>query len=270
MARWLLRDFDGLASFESYMARAEDVKRIKDENPHLEPVSHHFLNRISKETIYSSKNAQNRCEMGSRQLEKKPFLSPLGDKPSTFIMNGCTLAPLNYRAEQENVVSLQMSADFTGCPFYPEDQQVTYRAAKSQSFDCHRCRLPKVLTVGGGLVESFAFGGAAPRDQGGGERCAVGEPLQPFALPYAVGISSWAVGGALNQVKEYGNMLNIRQDYWPVTSDILPAPQDGASDHHTSWCVYLISLHHHTSPYSNSYIDLTVQPTHLRAFRCLK
>ena len=161
--------------------------------------------------------------MGSRQLEKKPFLSPRDFKPR-LIMNGCTLAPLNYRAEQENVVSLQMSADFTGCPFYPEDQQVTYRAAKGRSFDCSRCR-GQVLTVGGGVVESFAFGGAAPRAQTGGQRC-VGEPQRPFSLPYAVGISSWAVGGALNQVKEYGNMLNIRQEYWPVTSEILPAPQE--------------------------------------------
>ncbi|OLQ03091.1 ATP-dependent RNA helicase DDX51 [Symbiodinium microadriaticum] len=73
-------------------------------------------------------------------------------------------------------------------------------------------------TMGGGFTETFAFGGAAPKEQSGGEKCVLKEPSSPFALPYAVGISSWAAGGALNQVRILGNVLNIRRDYWPVTS----------------------------------------------------
>eukprot|EP00439_Symbiodinium_sp_Y106_P057637 s2497_g8.t1 len=148
MSEWLLRNFDGLDSLEAYMALEEDLKRIREDNP---------------------------------QLEKKRFLTPRTDKPRTFIMNGCSLAPLKYEASNDNVVSFQMCPDFTGSPFYPQNQQV------------------------------------------------LKEPSSPFALPYAVGISSWAAGGALNQVRILGNVLNIRRDYWPVTSDILPKRQPAIS-----------------------------------------
>ena len=40
-----------------------------------------------------------------------------------------------------------------------------------------------------GFVESFAFGGEAPKKQQGGEGIPVGEPSAPWALPYAVGTS---------------------------------------------------------------------------------
>jgi len=43
-----------------------------------------------------------------------------------------------------------------------------------------------------GFVESFAFGGEAPKKQSGGEGIAVGEPEAPWALPYAVGTSDLA------------------------------------------------------------------------------
>ena len=36
MSEWLLRHFDGLESFEAYIAKEEDVKRIKEDNPQLE------------------------------------------------------------------------------------------------------------------------------------------------------------------------------------------------------------------------------------------
>ncbi|CAE7777026.1 unnamed protein product [Symbiodinium pilosum] len=195
MSEWLLRHFDGLESFEAYIAKEEDVKRIKEDNP---------------------------------QLEKKRFLTPRSDRPKNFIMNGCSLAPLKYNATTENVVSFQMCPDFTGSPFYPENKQVKYDMASI--FPCKDFGLSgfrsMTRTMGGGFTETFAFGGPAPRDQTGGEKCVMGEPSTPFSLPYAVGISSWAAGGALNQVRALGNLVNIRKDYWPVTSEILPHRQE--------------------------------------------
>ena len=47
-------------------------------------------------------------------------------------------------------------------------------------------------SVAPGFVESFAFGGEAPKKQSGGEGIAVGEPSAPWALPYAVGTSDLA------------------------------------------------------------------------------
>lgn len=74
-------------------------------------------------------------------------------------------------------------------------------------------------------MESFAFGGEAPKKQSGGEGIAVGEPSAPWALPYAVGTSSWAPGGMENASRIAGDIGNIRSKYWPVTSPILPKPQ---------------------------------------------
>lgn len=74
-------------------------------------------------------------------------------------------------------------------------------------------------------MESFAFGGEAPKKQSGGEGIAVGEPEAPWALPYAVGTSSWAPGGMENASHIAGDIGNIRSKYWPVTSPILPKPQ---------------------------------------------
>jgi len=198
MSEWLLRNFDGLDSLEAYMALEEDLKRIREDNP---------------------------------QLEKKRFLTPRTDKPRTFIMNGCSLAPLKYEASNDNVVSFQMCPDFTGSPFYPQNQQVKYSMAPMlpcKDFGLSGLRSMN-RTMGGGFTETFAFGGAAPKEQSGGQKCVLKEPSSPFALPYAVGISSWAAGGALNQVRILGNVLNIRRDYWPVTSDILPKRQPAIS-----------------------------------------
>ena len=85
-------------------------------------------------------------------------------------MNGCNLSPMSYAASTENVVSFQMCPDFTGSPFYPENQQVKYEVAPifpCKDFGMSRFRT-LTRTVGGGVTETFAFGGAAPRDQSGG------------------------------------------------------------------------------------------------------
>lgn len=159
MSAWLLRDFDELKSFDAYMASSEEsVEKIKANNPEL------------KESL---------------------FLTPRSDRPGTFIMVGTLLAPLGKLASQENVVLFQMSPDYTGNPFYSEDQQVVYDGLPICPCDacCYTC-CPLSRTVGGGFVETFAFGGLAPSTQEEG-LTEVGKPEKPFALPYAVAISSW-------------------------------------------------------------------------------
>lgn len=37
------------------------------------------------------------------------------------VMSGALLGPTGYEATKDNVVSLQMSPDFVGSPFYPND-----------------------------------------------------------------------------------------------------------------------------------------------------
>eukprot|EP00434_Breviolum_minutum_P005784 symbB.v1.2.005099.t1/scaffold234.1/size257806/18 len=102
----------GLHDLDSYMAADQaSVREIRQRNPHL-------------------KDAK--------------FLTPAPGRPKMFVMSGALLGPTGYKATKDNVVSLQMSPDFVGSPFYPNDE-------------------PSL--VGGGFVESFAFGGL------GGQQC---------------------------------------------------------------------------------------------------
>mmetsp|Transcript_11754 Transcript_11754/g.25857 ORF Transcript_11754/g.25857 Transcript_11754/m.25857 type:complete len:507 (-) Transcript_11754:38-1558(-) len=193
MSAWLLRDFDELKSFDAYMASSEEsVEKIRANNPEL------------KESL---------------------FLTPRSDRPGTFIMVGTLRAPLGKLASLENVVLFQMSPDYTGNPFYPEDQQVVYDGLPICPCDacCYTCS-PLSRTVGGGFVETFAFGGLAPSTQEEG-LTEVGKPEKPFALPYAVAISSWAPANYMELSRVTADHLNQRQNYWPITSPILPEKQ---------------------------------------------
>ena len=166
MSRWLLRDFDELKLMGVHLALDDaQVTRIKENN---------------------------------KKLDNAQFITMRPDRPKMFVMNGTCLAPVGKLATSENAVSFQMSPDFVGSPFYPLNQQVVYQEASDfpccdclTNFwkDCKCC--DKKRTVGGGFVESFAFGGKAPKQQEGGEDIDVPEPgeLDVFSLPYAVAIS---------------------------------------------------------------------------------
>jgi len=190
----------GLDSFESCMAQsAEEVKRIKAENPDLKDMA---------------------------------FLVPNKDRPKIFIMNGALLAPRNYDTGDDTVVSFQMCPDYTGSPFYPKDEsmqdvgEITYQPAPLCCiYPCWRA--PITLTVGGGMIESFAFGGDAPTPaaQHGGT-VSVPKPADTFSLPEAVGISSYAPAGGFGNRRLTAWWLNIRKKYWPITSDVASTPQE--------------------------------------------
>ena len=72
--------------------------------------------------------------------------------------------------------------------------------------------------VGGGFVEPFAFGSAAPRHPVGADRCVALElPQRPFTLADAVGASS-AFSTPNRDLQTYPHAL-----YWPI-----PSPLDGS------------------------------------------
>ncbi|CAE7438544.1 unnamed protein product [Symbiodinium sp. KB8] len=190
IAEFVLSPFK-LNDFEPRLAdSAADVDRIKSENPSLA-------------------NAR--------------FTTPQTGRPRVFVINGVLLAPKNFQVTTSNAVSFQMCPDYVGSPFYPNDSKVDYPLAPCcPGGHCPSCCKGETLIVGGGLIESFAFGGAAPKVQSGGKVQVPQAP--PFALPRAVGISSWAMGGQFAEVRE-GKFVNSRANYWPVTSSILPGPQ---------------------------------------------
>jgi len=175
----------GLDDMWSYMATdAEHVARIKKRNP---------------------------------GLASAKFLTPQPGRPKAYIINGVVLAPIGYVGGTTNAIPLQMSPDFTGSPFRPDGGTVNYEAISGSDPALSQ------VTVGGGFVETFAFGGEAPADQSGGNDVTVGAPVRPFSLAQAIGISSMASGTQIHSYAHIGRMGTPRAHMWPVSTGHHPA-----------------------------------------------
>jgi len=183
IAELILKPF-GLGSRRAFLAGSqEDVARIKRENP---------------------------------QLEDQVFYTPAPGRPKVFVMGGTILAPVGYESGPGSAVALQMSPDFTGSPFWPlgaSARGLAYEPAQHGALGA----LPGVA-VGGGMVETFAFGSKAPKNEGGQSgkvKANVDPPNDPFTLSDAVGISSIAPAGSLAASGKFQKV--IPQAYiWPV------------------------------------------------------
>ena len=139
-------------------------------------------------------------------------------------MNGALLAPTGYKVDEDNIVSFQMSPDYTGSPFFPMDCELGYSLAPL----CLRpwpCRCALKTTVGGGMVETFAFGGTAPEGgvPGTQGKLPVGAPSKPFSLTTAVAISSFAPAVFAAYSYFTACTFNIHGQYWPVAGGKRPA-----------------------------------------------
>ncbi|CAE8651592.1 unnamed protein product, partial [Polarella glacialis] len=121
-----------------------------------------------------------------------------------------------------NMVSLQMSPDFIGSPFYPNRSSVNYMHAILNNSGCQK-HLYDVV-VGGGLMSTFAFGGQAPQNpvtddekkQKNNMLQSVPAPSEPFTLSDAVGISSAAYGKAFS-VLYPAQVLDPNGLDWPIS-----------------------------------------------------
>lgn len=167
----------------------------------------------------SNKHAVERIKAANPQLKDSCFQVPAPDRPPTVIMSGSLLAPTGYQAEAGNVVSLQMSPDYSGSPFYPDQKTVTYFSESQRK----NPTLPNSV-VGGGLVESFAFGGGEPHKELSpvGSVVEVVAPYQPLSVAKAMGVSSAGPASALTQFGPHGMInlatLNPVSDYWGVVA----------------------------------------------------
>lgn len=153
--------------------------------------------------------AVERIRAANPQLSSSTFLTPRPGRPRAFVMNGALLSPVGYLANREDVVSFQMSPDFTGSPHRPNGRDISYPSPSSD----------KTLegVVGGGLIETFAFGGEAPFDgQGGSWRASLSSPALPFTLVDALGISSAAFASTMAAKKFSLSSLVPKASVWPV------------------------------------------------------
>ncbi|CAK9085231.1 unnamed protein product [Durusdinium trenchii] len=187
----------------------------------LEPFGLHDLDSYMASDHWAVEDIRRR----NPELRAARFLTPAPGRPRVFVMSGAILGPTGYKATKENVVSLQMSPDFIGSPFYPNDAPVSY---ESQD---RRWNPKRKGLVGGGFVESFAFGGSPPQEVADGW-ISTEAPLQPFSLAKAVGVSSAGVSAASTQGPLHGVInlakLSPRSDYWAIPSPKFERPK-GAS-----------------------------------------
>mmetsp|Transcript_27967 Transcript_27967/g.56630 ORF Transcript_27967/g.56630 Transcript_27967/m.56630 type:complete len:459 (+) Transcript_27967:1-1377(+) len=155
--------------------------------------------------------AVEKIKSANPDLESATFQVPRADRPRAMVMDGTLLGPQGYGSGPENEVSLQMSPDYIGSPFYPDDGYLSFAPTIGNGPNLTRL-------VGGGLVEAFAFGGAPSKeDQNGGAQVRVGAPGWPFSLAQAMGISSMAPAATLGNIPGVGELLDPKYPYWPVT-----------------------------------------------------
>merc|ERR1712203_467687 len=110
---------------------------------------------------------------------------------------------------------LGMSPDYLGVPFYPNGAPTTYKGVEE-----YRVMPTLEIPLGGGLIETFAFGGSAPADKRARKNAVLPGPVRPFGLAQAIGISSWAIAAALSNLGAAypSSALNPRYDIWPITT----------------------------------------------------
>eukprot|EP00927_Polykrikos_kofoidii_P005255 TRINITY_DN12095_c0_g1_i1.p1 TRINITY_DN12095_c0_g1~~TRINITY_DN12095_c0_g1_i1.p1 ORF type:complete len:655 (+),score=98.89 TRINITY_DN12095_c0_g1_i1:57-1967(+) len=141
-------------------------------------------------------------------LAKQPFYTVQANRPKVLVIGGVVLSRVHKSPDKNRVVTLQMSPDFIGVPFHP------FGGVANVSGGLNKF-------IGGGFMETFAFGGSEPRfgGQNGGDAVIVGAPRNPFSLAEAVGISSSAFASVLAGLSGVGVDVDMapKVSLWPVT-----------------------------------------------------
>jgi len=185
---------------------------------YLEPFGLNHLDAY----MASSQEQVEKIQEANPQFRDAKFQVVQPGRAKTVIMNSAVLAPPDYEAGQNTTVNLQVSPDYTGSPFYPNDDTVTYRSLKEGE-------LTDVL-VGGGMISTYAFGSAAPEVPGsngqmGGDSVEMQSGARPMCLARAVGWSSAAFGAALAALPGVGERMDPHAEMWPITSADHPLSQ---------------------------------------------
>ena len=155
---------------------------------------------------------------GVAGLEPDNFIFPRAGRPF-HVINACIVEPADHRPlAPQNPVSLQVTPLYAGSP---QPLEVHYEQSVFRD---------QTLAMGGGLVETFAFGGSGPaRIEGQAELASVAmAPEQVGArqtLEFAVGTSSAAYGAVVDKILGLDKLAQLtpQAPYWPVREGEVPA-----------------------------------------------
>ena len=147
----------------------------------------------------------NLVRRGDDGVTRRPYL----------IVNAC-LEGIAEKLGSENLVTFQYTPLYSGSPLA---KTVSYPAASKADGpsvpDDPDARADTTLLVGGGFIESFAFGGRAPSRPASKDNYVTGPaPPEPFDLASAVGTSSSAFA---NAIAGLGEIVAPEEDYFPIT-----------------------------------------------------
>jgi len=138
------------ASYSRLAATSEDVERIKRDNP-------------------SIRNDQ--------------FLVPQPGRPRVFLISGSIIKPVGTMTNPDAITDFQMSPDYTGAPFFIHDRTMNFQVSNKKTADTVGFHL------GGGFVETFAFGGPPPVHEASG-MVELPAPSRALSLAHMVALSS--------------------------------------------------------------------------------
>lgn len=172
----------------------------------------------SEAFVAASVDDVERIRIANPGLRKHPFLTPAPGKPKVFVITGTVLAPDGQQATPETAWPLQMSPDFSGSPFH-SPQHGLHDDGAPWSQDVTDVR------IGGGFVETFAFGGDQPESQSGGDLVKLPAPAVPFTLADMIGISSAAFAGVVAGAAgdDDGVVNSLLRDMSTITSRADPS-----------------------------------------------
>eukprot|EP00808_Paulinella_micropora_P005438 g18368.t1 len=152
-------------------------------------------------------------QVGSPLNDTSLWLSTRCNRPRDHVVLASLLAPVNHASGQDQIRPFGFSPQWSGSPYFatPDGLQ-TYQPNGAP------LAKPVTLSVGGGLVESFAFGGerpAGPIQEGVNSMPA---PTQPLSLAFAVASSSNAAG-VRPQQSFFSEVINPQAQYWAISND---------------------------------------------------
>lgn len=182
----------------------------------------------TKVALAASEEDVARIRRANPNLAQQEFLTPRSDRPKSFVMGGTVMAPAMYLTDESNYVLLQMSPDYSGTPFGP-GRPLRYEPAVLGLEPLEDVR------IGGGLIETFAFGSDAPlqaEDQAGGEAVLLGSPPATLSLAKAVSVSSDALPVALIGVDGVPAWLQTPAAQLAQKETLWPIGRFGSSERH--------------------------------------
>lgn len=167
-----------------------------------------------------------RISKDNPSLRSKHFLTPRPDRRNKWLAVSTILNPHGYDRNVDDVVSIDIGPDYVGVPGGYINGKVNGGPVSYEPHLGNGASLSRL--VGGGLLETFAFGGDAPTaamaNTGEAETVVVGAPETPFTLADSIGMSSWAVGSALPGL--LASLASPHAKYWPISSEKFPEQQE--------------------------------------------